>query len=366
MDRRALLGSMAAASMVGLDATTMQIESPRSILGAFPGASPADPQQINPFERWLGTRFGVVVLYVNADVPVSVRNSFLEGMTRVWQTGHVPIVTWLPYIGDEDTTPATITRQVRDGEYDDVIDWWTDALSAWLWADDAVTGGPRRLYFRPFPEMNGDWLPWSVLESGDETAFIDAWRYVHELLMDEIGSADRIQWLWNPNATEHGAVPTEACYPGDAYVDWIGIDGYNWGDVRAASGWQSPAEVFEPMRSRLVEIADKPLSIPEFGTTSRKDGEWNVAAKRDWIREVFAYLETNDVRMHCWFNIDKETDWAVFDGDRGTGTYEDEDGRQYAVYDAFRTGVVNGTFVGGNLERSGILPTDVFQGRFAG
>lgn len=360
MDRRGFLGSMGVAGVVCLGSSAKRIEPGRSILGIYPGDGGSASRRAAPIERWLGTNVGVVVLYVNADAEVPVREWFLEEMTRTWQTGHIPMVTWLPYTGDEQTTPTTITRRIRDGEYDEIVEWWADALSAWLRAEDQV--GSRRCYFRPFPEMNGDWLPWSVLEDGDERPFIDAWRHVHDILMGEIASSERIQWLWNPNATEHGAVRTEACYPGDSYVDWIGIDGYNWGDSRPSSDWQSPAAVFEPMRSRLAALTDKPLAIPEFGTTSRKNGEWDVAAKREWIQDMFAYLEANDVRMHCWFNTDKETDWAVFDGDRGTGIYEEE-GRQYAVYDAFRDGVLDGRYV---HERagSGILPTNAFRGRF--
>lgn len=352
---------MGAAGLAGLGSSTARVDSAEAILGVYPGDGTSASRQATPFERWLGRRFGVLVQYVNADVEEPVREWFVEEMTRIWQTGHVPMVTWLPYIDDEENTPETITRQVRDGEYDDVIGWWANALSEWLWTDDRVTGGPRRLYFRPFPEMNGDWLPWSVLEAGDERAFVDAWRHVYDLVMAEVGSKERIQWLWNPNATEHGSVPTEDCYPGDAYVDWVGIDGYNWGDT-ASDGWQSPAEVFEPMRDRLATLTDSPLSIPEFGTTSRTGGEWNTGAKREWIRDMFAYLDANAVRMHCWFNTDKETDWAVFGGDRGTGTYDDGD-QQYVVYDAFRDGVSDVGHVGGSLG-SGVIPTEVFQGRF--
>jgi mannan endo-1,4-beta-mannosidase len=361
MERRGFLGAVGVAGVAGLGSSTIRAEPRRSILGIYPSDDGSPSQQTAPIERWLGTSVDVVVLYVNADAEVSVREWFIEEMTRTWQAGQIPMVTWLPYIGDEQTTPTTITRRIRDGEYDDIIDWWADALSTWLRAEDQIMGS-RRCYFRPFPEMNGDWLPWSVLEDGDERAFIDAWRHVHGVLMDEIALSERIQWLWNPNATEHGEVPTEACYPGDDYVDWIGIDGYNWGDSRRSSNWQSPTAVFEEMRSRLATLTNKPLAVPEFGTTSRKNGEWDVAAKGAWITAVFAYFEANDVRMHCWFNTDKETDWAVFGGKRGTGRYE-EDGKRYAIYNEFRDGVIEGHSTHDSVE-PGVLPTDVFHGRF--
>lgn len=361
MDRRGFLGSIGVAGVVGLGSSTVRTDLRQPIFGIYPSDGGSPSRQAAPIERWLGTNIDVIVLYVDAAVEVSVREWFIEEMTRTWRAGAIPMVTWLPYIGDERTTPTTITHRIRDGRYDDTIGWWANALSTWLRTEDRIVGS-RRCYFRPFPEMNGDWLPWSVLENGDERAFIDAWRHVHEVLMAEIDSPERIQWLWNPNATEYGAVPTEECYPGDAYVDWIGIDGYNWGDSRSSSDWQSPTAVFDAMRSRLSALSDKPLAIPEFATTSRKNGEWDVAAKQAWITEMFEYVKSNDVRMHCWFNTDKETDWAVFGGERGTGIHE-EDGERYAIYDAFYDGVEHHSVA--SASQSEPLPTDVFHGQFS-
>ena len=42
-----------------------------------------------------------------------------------------------------------------------------------------------------------------------------------------------------------------AYWPGDAYVDFQSIDGYNWGASQSWSSWRSPEEVFAPMLARL-------------------------------------------------------------------------------------------------------------------
>ncbi|APX98228.1 hypothetical protein BB347_11135 [Natronorubrum daqingense] len=368
--RRDILGTISTAAIASSvsGCTQSTTDEGTRIIGSYPGDDATSAEQYRPFEEWLETRFGVLTLYVNADDDESVRQNFLSGLTDVWQTGHVPMVTWLSYVDSESETPSTITHQIRDGEYDAVLEWWVDELSAWLAADDPVIDGPRRLYFRPFPEMNGDWLPWSVLEDDDVEPFVDAWRYVHERLMDAVDADDpreRVQWVWNPNATEHTDVPTEASYPGEEYVDWIGIDGYNFGDSSMGDGWQSPESVFEPMRTRLTDLSDRPLSIPEFGSTSVRDGEHDVSAKDEWIDDVFEYIEANDIRMVCWFNVDKETDWAVFGGARGTDTFEDERrDERYRVYDSFRERVQRGDYVGGSTQTPGVLSNDHFQGRF--
>jgi mannan endo-1,4-beta-mannosidase len=90
--------------------------------------------------------------------------------------------------------------------------------------------------------MNGNWEKWSPANNGstpDPAAFVAAWRHVHDLFVQN--GATNVVWVWCPNATD---VPNATSapwnhwtnyYPGDTYVDWVGIDGYNWGNTTAAS-----------------------------------------------------------------------------------------------------------------------------------
>ena len=47
----------------------------------------------------------------------------------------------------------------------------------------------------------------------------------------------------------------------------------------------------------------------------------SAAAKSQWISAVLQYVRAKDVRLVAWFNEDKETDWAVFGGRLGDGSY---------------------------------------------
>ena len=53
-------------------------------------------------------------------------------------------------------------------------------------------------------------------------------------------------WVFCPNVD---SVPGDAWnqwsnyYPGDAYVDWMGFDGYNWGTVQTGSSWRTFASI---------------------------------------------------------------------------------------------------------------------------
>lgn len=324
------------------------------ILGIFPGS---DWSRIRPFERWLERRFAVTTHYVDAAIPDQERQQFVfDAMTDQWNGGRVPIVTWQPFPRSDDEN-ENVTREIAAGAYDDILSAWARDLGEWLSGENER----RSVYFRPFPEMNGDWVPWGA-DSTTIDDFVTAWRRVYETMGDAGLADERVQWMWNPNATEHGDHETESYYPGDEYVDWIGLDGYNFGDSQQHSSWQSPNEVFEPMLERLTALADKPLSLPEFGSSSYRDGEYRPAEKARWIDDAFDLIEQYDVRMVCWFNIDKETDWAVFGGGRGTDTYSADDRSEtYDVYETYRDRCTTAAYRVGDDDTH--LSSAAFQGQ---
>jgi hypothetical protein len=104
-----------------------------------------------------------------------------------------------------------------------------------------------------------------------------------------------------------GRCPFTAFYPGDAWVDWVGLDGYNYAAVSHVR-WMSFAEIFGKSYQLVTELTGKPIMIPETASTER-GGD-----KAAWIRTAF----TRDIpqrfpriRAVVWFNKVKETDWRV-------------------------------------------------------
>ena len=71
----------------------------------------------------------------------------------------------------------------------------------------------------------------------------------------------------------------EAFWPGEAYVDWVAVDGYNWGASRTWSTWRSPESTLGPMVARLRALAPaKPVAVTETASTSAAaDGDGPAA-----------------------------------------------------------------------------------------
>lgn len=209
--------------------------------------------------------------------------------------GAMPLVTWEPWIaGSGVLQPGYTLARIAAGDFDPYISQWGAALAAW--------GKPLMLRFAH--EMNGDWYPWCEAVNGNQPGdYVAAWRHVHSLV--KAAGAANVNWVWAPNGG--GSVDPALLYPGDAYVDTVGLDAYNWGTTQAWSSWQLPPSLFGPHLAQLRTIAPgQPIIITE--TASTETG----GSKPDWNTALVSYLRTQaDVSGFVWFDFNKETDWRI-------------------------------------------------------
>jgi mannan endo-1,4-beta-mannosidase len=94
-------------------------------------------------------------------------------------------------------------------------------------------------------EMNGNWYPWSL--GSTPTEYILAWRHVYDIFSNKSLDPTRLQWVWCVNNEDFGNYTAENYWVGDNYVDWIGIDGYNFGKSQKWSTWTWSIHVYPHM-----------------------------------------------------------------------------------------------------------------------
>ena len=123
-------------------------------------------------------------------------------------------------------------------------------------------------------EFNGTWYPWSVTDQTAAANFAAFFRNIVTTMRIVPGAAFR--FVWNPTAGPEPE-PAENAYPGDAYVDYVGLDLYDqvWG-IPQDPGLAWPRYVTEPnglrWLSSFATAHHKPAVIPEWGVTIRSDG----------------------------------------------------------------------------------------------
>jgi len=217
----------------------------------------------------------------------------------VYASGSILMVTWEPWRAVQKV--AIDYGALLSGRDDAYIRDFALRLKA--------VGKP--VFLRFAHEMNGDWYPWSGRKLGKET-YIGMFRHIRKVF-DEAG-ARNVRWVFSINAENVPPENTYAdCYPGDRYVDYIGLDGYNWGATQAWSRWRSFEDVFSGVYEETVRRYKKPVILSEFSSSS-VGGD-----KVRWIDEALQEIRKMPaVKGFILFNIDKETDWR-FPPDAASG-----------------------------------------------
>ncbi len=191
--------------------------------------------------------------------------------------GAVPVV-------DMSTGHASL-RAIAHGAQDPALRTWAEEAASW--------GYPFLLRF-DF-EMNGQWFSWGTrpINHNPPTSFVAAWRHVHRIFT--AAGATNVQWVWCPNIDPyHTMTNLRRLYPGNAYVDWTCLDGYN-----RDQPWMSFSRLFADTYHRIMKLApSKPMIIGEVASTGHGGN------KAHWIRNMFHALATRFRHIHgvIWYD----------------------------------------------------------------
>ena len=124
--------------------------------------------------------------------------------------------------------------------------------------------------------------------------------------------ATNATWVWCPYADPfHRFGDISALYPGDEYVDWTSMDGFNWAaNPTNPHPWKSFDQIFSATYSKIVKhvAPSKPMVLAEVASTG------SGHAKAAWIKDMFKMLATKYRRIRglIWFDqIDRGIGWPL-------------------------------------------------------
>jgi beta-mannanase len=262
---------------------------------------PGDLDAVEKFERDAGKNVSVIVSYQawgetkgRQDFPADWANS-------VRKHGAIPLITWEPWVRKDypagNNEPTYALKNIIAGFFDNYIAEWSIDARNW-----------RNPFFLRFaPEMNGNWNPWSEGLNGNQAGeFVQAWRHVHDIFT--ANGATNVTWVWCPNITHDGSIPVSEFYPGDEYVDWTGMDGFNWGTTKRHSTWLTLFQVFSPTYNEIIQITTRPMMIAETGCVEQ-GGNKAVWIANAYSVELPKYFPV--VKIIVWFNQSTQQDWQI-------------------------------------------------------
>jgi hypothetical protein len=169
-------------------------------------------------------------------------------------------------------------------------------------------------------EFNGGWYNWRAGENPQ--AFAKYWQQIVRTIRAVPGT-EKIQFCWNP-ALGYQQFPAEKAWPGDEWVDFVGLDVYD-------DSWLANTYPFPPGASReqidqrrrtvwdkVVLHGDhglmfwrdfaaehrKAFSIPEWGVDDREGGHGGLDNAM-FVEQMHAFIadRANRVFFHCYFDV---------------------------------------------------------------
>lgn len=239
---------------------------------------------LKEIEKEIGHKFEFVMTYFTFE------SEFPEKEIRqIYNDGRVMMLTLHPWV--YKNTNNVIIPQIIEGRYDDYIKEWAGKIKE--------LGEP--VFIRFANEMNGDWDPWCAWFYGkDHDLYIEAWKRVYNLFK-EVG-ANNAYFVWNPHDRSYPNFKwnnPHLYYPGDEYVDWIGMTGYNNGTSYDWDQWREFESIYNDIYEEYRKLyPGKPIMITEF-SSSEVGGN-----KEEWIRNAFEKLEQKyrGIKIAVWFN----------------------------------------------------------------
>ncbi|MET8134514.1 glycosyl hydrolase [Streptomyces sp. NPDC005251] len=198
-----------------------------------------------------------------------------EGNTFLWRHGQLPMMALVP--------SAISLADIAKGK--------DDAYIRRLAGQIAAYDGPLALSFAG--EMNGPWNSWGPKHT-KPADFVASWKHVHDIFTAQ--GVTNVIWVWTPHVVDSGTTAKlRPYYPGNAYVDWVGLIGY-YGPIDGVAF----SSLFTPTLRQISGFSGKPVLIAETGVAESE-------GKEAHIRDLFRGATKAGVIGLVWY--DQRKDW---------------------------------------------------------
>ncbi|WP_434631645.1 glycosyl hydrolase [Thermoanaerobacterium thermosaccharolyticum] len=243
--------------------------------------------------------------------PVKSRENLIAAVKKIHEMGgiftlsaHMPnFVTGGSF---NDVSDDVVDKILPGGEYNSKFNEFLDniALFANNLKDD--NGNLIPILFRPFHEQNGGWFWWGA-KTTTPSQYIELYRYTVEYLRDKKG-VHNILYVYSPNGPFNGNEENYlVTYPGDIYVDVLGMDQYDNIDNPGTKQFLSSLVNDLSMISKLADSKGKIATLSEFGYSPQG---MKVTGNGDlsWFTDVLNAIKSNSnarriAYMLTWANF---------------------------------------------------------------
>lgn len=243
--------------------------------------------KIKGYESSLDYKFPIIVNYSEFDNTYK-HPDLKERLSQAYGEGKVLELT----LQTSNSSAGNQVYKILKGEYDEFLRDYGKTISDFN----------HPVLFRLGNEMNGDWCPYSGYEtSRDPEVFRELYLYVYKIF-EEQGANENTIWVFNPNSVSFPNFKwnhSYMYYPGNDYVDVVGMTAYNTGTYYSYIGetWKTFKELYNDLYYEYIEAFSQPLMITEFASSS------SGGDKPKWIEDMFSNIYSYPgIKVAIWWD----------------------------------------------------------------
>lgn len=307
----------------------MQTASKNVMIGMVSLQTPDNvTQEIIDYENLLEKKVASVLRYMTWE------ESFPEGVCNaIAGRDAVPMLIWMPNWpstkgNERRECPMNETGldEILSGVHDGYIEQFARDVQKWN----------KTLLIRFLYEFNANWYVWGGYKNGGANGGPEkvksVWKYVVGKFR-ELG-VQNAQWVWCPHETSDLVSPEpwndiEHYWPGDEWVDWLGIDGFNFypeNPERVNPALLSFDILFREMHKKLRALSNKPIQI--MTGSGEFVSEHNPINKIAWVNDMCSKL-LNDYEgmvLFYWFHhqFNDKSDWRINSSPESLTTFREQ------------------------------------------
>ena len=204
-----------------------------------------------------------------------------------------------------DTTGDVVANILPGGSHNTEFNVWLDNIALFASEIKDENGELIPVTFRPFHEQTGGWFWWgSATTTTDE--YIALVRYTIEYLRD-VKEVRNFLYAYSPNAPFGGGEERYlTTYPGDDYIDILGMDKYDSKSDAGSEGFLS--STLEDL-AMIVDLAEEKGKIPAFTEYGYSpEGMHEKGNTLDWYTKLFNAIKADPKAskisyMQTWANF---------------------------------------------------------------
>ncbi|MBA4409527.1 MAG: cellulose synthase [Odoribacter sp.] len=253
----------------------------------------------------INEKFDIISLYVPWEK--NIESSFPQSLfDSIYMQKSIPMLTWEPWLNsfqDEVDTSQHVFELIEEGYFDNYITEFAEKLK----------NLHRPVFLRFAHEFDNPYYPWFVSGNDASLRFKKAWIHTCEIFRNK--DVSNVIWIWNPWKSEN----VISFYPGVEYVDWIGVNILNYGQLNQDKKWNEFEDLYKPFHDEFKKLPTTPVMISEFGTLKKE------LKQNEWLKNAFVTIENEfkEIKSVIYFtskvdnNIPKESnpdhylDWTI-------------------------------------------------------